>query len=301
MTKLSSPLLSLKAQGSLADSLTFTRRRGVDIAESKPRLPYSLTLAQQYQRWLYQDYAYLWTQQSAATRAQYAAKAARRHTTPISEWLRYNLKNLPDIAGWWTLDSMQYNLTYDRSPNQNTAVVYGALPVAGRIGQALWFDAIDDRVNAGHGASLAITKDLTIEAMIYPTSHGEFNFGRLCDKGESILIYMTGPASLDLGFNIKVGGVVKTVFSSGDVVTLNAWHHIMAVFNQVNLLLYVDGKKFTGAATPGPIDTHTTTDLSIGNRAPLDRTWGGIIDDFIVRNRALDQNDAIRHAARRYP
>ncbi len=61
MAKTNTPFLSLGSQGSVGDTLT-SQKRGRDTILRRLPVPTDLySLPQAYQRWLYQDYAYLWT------------------------------------------------------------------------------------------------------------------------------------------------------------------------------------------------------------------------------------------------
>lgn len=166
MAKVKNPLLSLGARGKLGD-ITYLRRRHTDIAEKTPVLPYFLTLPAQYQRWLYQDYAYLWRQQDEATRKAYAAGGLRFHLTGFQYWMKYHLTNLPDLAAWWTLDEKSGATAHDRSRNANHGTILGASPTGGLIDGALRFDGLNDLVQIPSSPSLIQgTKSFTILAFI---------------------------------------------------------------------------------------------------------------------------------------
>ncbi|GAJ14702.1 unnamed protein product, partial [marine sediment metagenome] len=50
MAKLKKPLLSLGARGTIADTLTFQKRQGIDLVKRKPVPSQPRTLPQMYQR-----------------------------------------------------------------------------------------------------------------------------------------------------------------------------------------------------------------------------------------------------------
>lgn len=300
MGKPKAPLLSLGAQGTLGDAVTFTRRRGTNIIQEKPVPTYRRTLAQVYQRWLYEDYAYLWTQQSEATKRAYAASGSREHLTGFQYWMKYNLTNLPDIAGWWKLDREAGGITTDSSRNGNDGVIIGASPVTGLIADGLSFDGINDWVNCGNDPSLNITtEDFTIECLLNPpglqnntwisrfavadgyictlTADG-FVRARLTTSGVSLRFWAAaGYTAADFGqfrhFAWRKRGTVGSILKDG-----------------------VDITTFTNVLQPM---NPAVIDFGISPNGP----WGwatGLMDNLIVYTRALDDTEILRHSERRY-
>jgi len=301
MSKSKQPILSMGATGSIADSLTFRRSRGVNVAESKPKLPYSLTLAQQYQRWLYQDYAYLWTQQSAATKAIYAAKAARHHTTPIAEWLRYYLTNLPDIAAGWHLDNQTGSTTPDWSRNSCTATIYGPTYTPGRIAGARYCDGVDDYFTAP--CSWSATEYFTFELFYTPAA----GYG---DHAASILIGKGNPA---LRINKNTGKFFFRVYNhltaefnviDSAPLTVGVTYHLAGLIDATDnkLKLYKNGAlSATGDTFTGTLIDSTSYNLDFGGVPSGERQPKGTIDEIRVTTRPLDATELLRHALRRYP
>jgi hypothetical protein len=76
------------------------------------------------------------------------------------------------LVGYWTFDGPDISGTRakDRSGNNNHGTITGAVPVAGRVGQALDFDGSDDKINAGttNDSVLLENQQVTIAAWIYP-------------------------------------------------------------------------------------------------------------------------------------
>ncbi|KKK64761.1 hypothetical protein LCGC14_2980940, partial [marine sediment metagenome] len=170
MANLKAPCLSLDARGSVGEAISFTERRGQKIAEKKPVLPYIKSLPLQYQRWLYQDYAFEWTLRSQAVKAVYRSAGTRFHLTAFQYWMKYNLLNLPDIVGMWHLDARSDAIVPDKSRNSNHGVNIGAVPATGFIDGCLYFDGINNYVEVPDSASLRLTDAITIHAIIKPDS-----------------------------------------------------------------------------------------------------------------------------------
>lgn len=301
MTKLKNPLLSLDATGSLSDSLTFTRRRGINIAERKPRLPYFLTLPVQYQRWLYQDYAYYWTTQSPAIKQTYASAGVPFHLTGFQYWMKYHLTNLPDIIGWWKSDLVQAGLTPDASLNNYPGTIIGCTPVTGIIGDALLYDGLNDEVDFGDHPIHELQKNFTIEAIIKLTTPG-------AAVRAGILVHIN--AAYTRGFALAFSaGVVGGVSwydrnwgwrNSPIAVNDGLPHHISARFSTDWVYLTVDGipagdwTAFQPRLNPG------LSMLAGYDRFPPGR-FGGIIDNIIIHDRFLDNTEILRNSKRRFP
>lgn len=301
MAKLKAPLLSLDARGSIADELSYTRRRHVNIAEKKPVLPYFLTLPTQYQRWLFQDYAYLWTKQSDATKLIYERKGRPLHLTGTQYWMKVMLSTRPDVAGMWHLDTTIGTKTPDSSKNNNPGTLFFCTLQSGIIYRAYLFNGTSSFISMTYNLNLE-PNSKTLEAFCYPTHTtgvrpiaGTFNYKTAPNaKG-----YCLDFSSTTLrGRVANAGGAVIDVAKSG--VALNIWHHVMLVHNYVSskLYLYLDGTLVNTADIVGY--TPYTAPFRIG-RTYDGGYFKGKIDEVIVYNRPLDSTDAKRHSERSYP
>jgi len=92
-------MLSFGAQGTVADAITFARRRGVNIAQEKPVPQDPQTLAQIYHRWDYQEGIAHWHTLTLAAKQIYKSDGAKHHMTGLAYFMRYYLNNLPGLLG----------------------------------------------------------------------------------------------------------------------------------------------------------------------------------------------------------
>lgn len=291
----------MDAHGSLGESLTFAKRRGTAIAEKKPRLPYFLTLPVQYQRWLYHDYAYLWRQQSTNQQRQYAAAGVRYHLTGFQYWMKYQLTNLPDIAGWWKSDLHAGATTPDSSRNNNPATIYGASPTTGFIDGALYFDGINDLARCAQTSHLFFTDSdpWTFECLMNWQGFGA-----------KTLVFYAGHESTTENFILRYGSNNRLGFRARDAVYYNS------AANSSNCLLNTPSMVHFRADGSGALDTFINGSLVThlaGVPTQLHFTaWGrgynsnlynfeGILDNVILYNRLLDTTEMITHSLRRWP
>ena len=301
MTKLKNPLLSFDATGSLGNAVSYTHRRGVSVAEKRPLLPYFLTLPVQYQRWLYQDYAYLWKQQSAATKQIFASSGVRHHLTGFQYWMKHQLTYLPDIIGMWYLDERTGFWTYDKGREGLDGVIFGATPATGRIGGGYLFDGLNDRIGLGQDARLRPTDVFSIEAFIWPeeiASNTQDGVYSAMDAGKYVF-----------KFGLQAGGTIALNLRKDQVTEATAtkagtpaqqWSHIAGTFNTVQAKCYLNGVAGVTKAV-GWECQDVASNVYIGLNAVSARYFEGIIDHVILRNRVLDSTEIKRHAERRYP
>lgn len=301
MTKTKTPFFSLGSQGSIANAITSQRKGSDTILRQKPTPTYRQTLAQMYQRWLYEDYAYLWTQQSIPTKQLYATAGSRHHLTAFQYWMKYNLTNLPDIAGLWKLDHSTDPIAYDSSRNANNGTIFGTTSTLGVINGALDFDGINDAIQIPTSPSLDITAAITIEATLYvpsllavtETVVAKYWF----DSNYMLRKLANGKIIFDL-FDPNS----KSVTSDNPIQAATFTHLLGTATPGATMNLYIDGIKQSGTAPFTGVMPVTIDDVRIGGKAP--GPWEqltGIIDNVIIYNRPFDDTEALRHSLRRYP
>jgi len=154
MTKLKAPLLSLKAQGSLGDTLTIRNPPKLHIAGLPPTHPDARTLPQLYQRWTFFDAKEYWKSLSPSAKATYRTLGAPNARTAYQECVARYLINPPDHALWLRLDEPTGFLAHDFSGKHNDTQIWQAIPTTGPIDLARSFDAIDDHLTTPHNPTL---------------------------------------------------------------------------------------------------------------------------------------------------
>lgn len=301
MAKPKSPLLSLGARGTIGDTLTFQKRGQDTIVRHKPIPAYRYTLPQAYHRWLYQDYAYLWTQQSEATRRKHTSDGSRYHLTGFQYWMKNKLTNLSDIAAVWHLDYIAASQVRDSSKNNNHGTVYGATPVDGPISKALYFDGLDDYLNCGSHESLFPSAALTLELWLKPAE----DLTTTPNRGWMFFSVATGQ-----GYALswmEDGGVLR--FWTGDGPSAFAylgigwsdkqWHHLAVVYDGIDAKSYFDGVLNTTDPTVRPSLGNSGIALYIARYSGS--YFNADLDEVRIYNRVLDATEVQRHAERRYP
>lgn len=301
MTKQKTPLLSLEAHGSLGGSVTYQGKGQRKIARTKPRLPYFLTLPTQYQRWLYADYIAQWNALTDTEKQVYRSAGARHHLTGLQEYMRYSLKYLPDIMGYWKLDANHAATTPDSSRYDSTATIIGASPAVGTIDGCLSFDGINDYLDLGTPSQCRLTTEISVEMFVTPLLLGGGWDALIAFENQHYELMLTSDRLS--AFWKPTGGSVT--LNATVLATLNQRYHLCATWDSslpaANLKLYLDGALNTQANTTGEIDYGANTELYIA-RIPGQANYGpALIDQVAIYNRVLTPADILRHSLRRWP
>lgn len=301
MAKTKTPFFGLASSGSVAGAITTQRSGSLTHVRSKPHPAFTYTLPQAYQRWLYQDYAYLWTQQSSATRQTYQTLGTRHHLTGFQYWMKYHLAKLPDIVAWWKLDDNQGATTIDSSRNGYTATIFGASPAAGLISGALSFDGVNDYLTAV--SSWTPTQSLTLLFFLNPAAgYGQHDHSFIMTKAriETKIDNLTGFVWAE---------ILNTLFASVTVydtlaLTIGQGYAFAVTFDYSDnrLRLYRNGNYIARSAVlPGTPANASAFTFLIGGNPAANRCVHGTIDNYIILQRLLDTTEIARWAERRYP
>ena len=198
---------------------------------------------------------------------------------------------------YWKLDDGSGTLAADSSGNGfNGTLVNGPAWVAGRIGQGLSFDGVDDYVDVPSAPALD-TFPLTLAAWVKTTDTGlhgvvnkylpaSLNGYQVFINGGSLCAWYFRDAS-----NYVWDGTGCTLATPG--FTDGAWHHVAFVVDAAGGRLYVDGVQKAARAWTGTAGaTSTTAGLSLarypGSAAPY---FPGALDEVRLYNRALSASE----------
>jgi acyl-CoA thioesterase-1 len=172
--------------------------------------------------------------------------------------------------------------------------VNGASWTGGQIGQALFFDGVNDSVNIGDVQLL--TNDLTISSWVRTANFSQVNgysvskYNTATNERE-YAVYFNGPAN-EVHFLIGSSDGSSYSFgvlsSAASILTNNTWNHIVFTRSGSAAHCYINGVE---QALAGTINSNnfadTTARLMIGNRTDGGRAFLGQIDDVRIYNRVL--------------
>lgn len=301
MTKTRTPFFSLGARGSVGRSITAQRRGSATLFREKPLPSDPFSLPQAYQRWLYEDYAYLWTKQNAATKQTYATAGSRFHLTGFQYWMKAMLSTLPNISALYHLDTGETITAIDFSKNSNHGAIFGASPTDGLIDGSFYFDGLNDYVNCGNDPTLRSNqgtwecfhrfKNFTNTWGFISMESPGFNLGDSC------LAYT---AAGKVGFMLD-DGIAERWITTDIAMNDDDWHHYAALFGPAGMQLYVDGVKQLQVNAYAGGTTNSPSSLSLGARRIAGWYSDGYLDMVIIHDTVLDPTEILRKSLRRYP
>ncbi|MHC4346880.1 MAG: LamG domain-containing protein [Planctomycetota bacterium] len=212
------------------------------------------------------------------------------------------------LVGWWKMDNIQDGKVVDSSGKGNDGEIVGICEqTEGFVGSGA-FQITNGGMQIANNPLLDAPR-FTI-AMWVKWAEGQGALARMMQMGndnrESIAILGGGGAN-DSGPSANV--FYFTIFSTttdeegdADMSTVKApgvfeggkWHHVAAVYDGAEQLVYVDGK-VAGRKTVGDVKLFTDPNdvpLVIGCRPPnMDRTFNGVIDDVRIYSKGLSEED----------
>jgi hypothetical protein len=174
--------------------------------------------------------------------------------------------------------------------------------VAGKFGNALEFDGVDDYVEVPDSDSLDITDAITVEAWVNPNSLLSQSGARpgIVNKKSSTYYnaYELWIEDDQLHFRLFYNndGSYKDLDSTTSPFTIGQWTHIVGTYDGTYMRIYADGNEI-GNKDVGAI----TIDSSDENLFIGAKYWGGYeffngsIDDVAIYNRALSADEIIAH------
>ncbi|MFA5911139.1 MAG: Calx-beta domain-containing protein [Vicinamibacterales bacterium] len=174
----------------------------------------------------------------------------------------------------------------DASGAGQTGSISGATwSTAGKNGNALSFDGVNDLVTVADTAALDVTRT-TLMAWLRPSSLGSWRSVVLKEttNGLAYALYANDNASRPAGF-VNLGSTDRSANGTATM-PLNAWTHVAMTYDGANIRLYVNGVLVRTRAYAGNIITSARA-LTIGGNSIWGEWFAGLIDDVRIYNRAL--------------
>lgn len=201
------------------------------------------------------------------------------------------------LAAHWALDDATGTTVADASGNQNLGrLVKPQAWVAGKLGKALQFDGLGDRVDGGIAGMPAFEVPHTIAFWLrYP---------EIPTEPEVAVALSNRPNGVFIGFHRLSGTVVKlgvwncdaTAFSVGcEPPQAQRWHHLAHVFDGSVHRLYVDGLLVASSSVPAQRGQPTAIMLGgLTWNVPSSEHFRGELDDVRIYGRALSEVEVRR-------
>ena len=201
------------------------------------------------------------------------------------------------LVGWWTFDgkdtvwtSSTAATTLDKSGNGNTGTLtsmnQSTATVAGKVGQGLKFDGVDDYVNVSQSSVLAKNNDFTISMWVKNTGGDAYRGGIINNTvatDDRVVIDFNSGAVRARVWN----GSVYNSIASGSI-SPNAWSQIVYIHNSSQTgSLYINGILQSGVLSA---DSASGSSLIIGHMFNS-YYFKGLIDDVRIYSRVLSATE----------
>ena len=187
----------------------------------------------------------------------------------------------------------------DSSVVRRNGAIRGASHVAGKFGNALSFDGVDDWVTITDTTNSAIdlTKGMTIEAWVMPTWLDAWETVVMKERGAGNLSYaLYGHDGFPdpFGFDTPAGYIRTTpVLETTDQAVrrttplpTNQWTHLATTYDGTTMRLYVNGVQVASKPQTGNIAVANGALRIGGNASFAGEFYDGLIDEVRIYNRA---------------
>ena len=203
------------------------------------------------------------------------------------------------LVGYWPFDG-QYTTSTDGTKDVSDNGNYGQFkngvkPVAGVVGQALYFDGVNDYVNLGTNSSLQPTSAFTLEAWVKPLASGSYegmsNFGYSYPdkKGFRWTLWNDGTVLFQMG-----NGTNRVEDWSVNHYSQNVWVHLVATYDGTTMRQYFNGVVDANTATLASPIVYNDTTNRLGWEAATE--YGNVVlDEVRIYNRTLSADEVMEH------
>lgn len=196
------------------------------------------------------------------------------------------------LTAWWQAETN----TLDYFTNDTGVAEGGLAYTSGEVGYAFSLNGTNAYVKVSNPTNLQFAGPFSIEGWI--------NFAYLSGGGGGDTVVIKGPdantagdwalavsSTSNLRPHAKIGGA-WTYFNCGSVLESNRWYHVALVYDNTNLMGYVDGVLDGSQPATGSVQT-STNDLRIGAYAPSVpfSMFPGAIDELSIYDRALSASE----------
>jgi hypothetical protein len=201
--------------------------------------------------------------------------------------------NDPDLVAWWSFDDATVTLVPNQSGHSLNAVNKGAIPVAGKFGNALQFDG-KSVLQVDYQPILDnFPNGITVMAWIKKDTLSSWNtiISREIGSGWSEYMGLAIYKNQAL-FSIDQDGKNYKKVTDSELIQPNVWYHLAGTFDNDTFKIYVNGKLIKSEFSKGPFRFSDQNPLLIGgnsnnqNQSLVD-CFKGSIDEVRIYKRVL--------------
>ena len=212
------------------------------------------------------------------------------------------------ILGMWLFDEEGGDVVKDSSGNRNDGTLEGRPKpkrVKGQFGKALDFDGEQSRafVEIMNNPSLDVTTALSLHYWIkiekyvsagVVTKHRQNNPNIEGWHSQALKAHFR-EESLKISFQLRPDGKCCRGLESTVRLPQDAWHHVVATYDNTNMRLYINGVEDESSPVAATGKINGTQNINIGRDVNTEASYfAGVIDEVAVFNVALTQEDVRR-------
>ncbi len=206
----------------------------------------------------------------------------------------------PSLKGYWKFNELSGAL-YDSSGNNNNGTQSGGVTygVAGKVGNALSFDGVDDFVDMGNSNAydLAATNHTLAVWFLSPTRNSfDDDFARIFQRftggtpGQGYFIGMRSATGSEgkLILDKRADGGNHLSFNTSLRYDDNMWHYLVLTVNIASQIgtLYIDGISISTDSYTGNLINRVGENLRLGGQGTAN-SWKNFLDEVRIYHRAL--------------
>jgi hypothetical protein len=195
------------------------------------------------------------------------------------------------LVGHWTFDGkdMSGGVARDISGQGNngnlTNIATSTFYTAGKIGQGVKFDGVDDKVTTLSDS--VGTSPTTISMWLYPRSYGQGGVGALITNGVARYFINSGSGT----YRFRGDGATTAEVA---ISPFNQWVHLVMTRDVAGVTnFYKDGVQ-VGSANQNSGTPTAGGAVVIGNNAATSNTFDGSLDDVRIYNRVLSTAEILQ-------
>jgi len=218
------------------------------------------------------------------------SKDASNNSATSTDYTFTTTEQPADLVAYWNFNEGTGTTAADSSGNNNDGtLVNNPAWVNGKIGKAISFDGSNDFVDCGDNPAFNLGGTKTVEFW------AKFPVNEIDKRIIAFPVEFAGaPIIVQHGLKVSAVEIVNASSSAGrttsnNVITLNQWHHIAAVYDGVssaNTKIYIDGISESVGSTPWNYYSKSGN-VFIGGRQDNSAHFNGSIDNIRVYSRAL--------------
>lgn len=216
-----------------------------------------------------------------------------------------NNKLTNGLVGLWSFNGKDVSGTtaYDRSGQGNNGNITGGAKLdAGKVGQGMSFDGVDDQVNVSPASSINSLTSLSLSFWAKANDYGEINQGHLISKVDAnsgghgwYLNHNITTSRINFGVNFANIDLNVAVYN---VINFNVWNHWAVIWDgsttASNVHIYKNGQELSHSSETngdGAYSSDSALNLIIANHGSLGRHFDGLMDEVRIYNRALSADE----------